>query len=85
MKIGRPIYYRVNRRLYRLSRAADKRVSVWPVQAMEDAAGRRIGRYQGWPDTMEALNQVADQLEPRRYHARRRGACHNGGFCDSVL
>jgi hypothetical protein len=71
------LYCRVDGRMYRLSRAADKTLEVWRVQAMQDAAGRRIGRYQGRPDATKAVDQVADQREQRRSHARRRGAYHN--------
>ena len=36
---GADLYCRANGRIYRLSRAADKKLEVWRVQAMEDAAG----------------------------------------------
>ena len=63
---GADLYCRVNGRMYRLSRAADKKLEVWRVQAMEDAAGGLIGRYQGRPDATKAIGQVAYQPEPRR-------------------
>ena len=63
---GPDLYCRVNGQTYRLSRAADKKLEVWRVQAMEDATGRLIGRYQGRPDATKAIGQVAYQPEPRR-------------------
>jgi hypothetical protein len=62
--------------MYRLSRA-DKKLAVWWGQAINDAAGRFIGRDQGRPDATKALDQVADQPAPGRSPARRGGACHN--------
>jgi hypothetical protein len=52
--------------MFRLSGAADKKLEVWRVQAMDDAAGRLLGRYQGRPDATKAVGQVAYQPEPRR-------------------
>jgi hypothetical protein len=60
------LYCRVNRRTYRLAKAADKKLEVWRVQSMGDAAGRLIGRYQGRPDATHAVGLVAYQPEPRR-------------------
>jgi hypothetical protein len=62
---GADLYCRLNGRTYRLSRAADKKLEVWRVQAMEDAAGRLIGRYSGRPDATKAPGQVPCQPEPR--------------------
>jgi hypothetical protein len=53
-------------REHRVSRAVDKKLEVWWVQAMEDAAGRLIGRYQGRPNATKAVGQVAYQPVPRR-------------------
>jgi hypothetical protein len=59
------LYCRVNGRTYRLSHAADKKLEVWRVQSMDDAAGRLIGRYQGRPDATRAIEQIAYQPESR--------------------
>jgi hypothetical protein len=61
-------YCRMNGRIYRLSRAPDKKLEVHRVQSMDDDTGRLIGRYQGRPEATKAVEQVAYQPEPRRYH-----------------
>lgn len=60
------LHCRVNGRVYRLQRDADKKLEVWRVQSHEDVAGRFIGRYQGRPDATKAIEHVAYQPEPRR-------------------
>ena len=59
-------YCRVNGRLYRLTRAEDKKLEMERLTTVEDGSGRHIGRYQSRGDATKALERAAFMPEPRR-------------------
>lgn len=59
-------YCRANGRLFRLRRAGDRRLEMHRVGAVEDSAGRQVGRYQARADATKAVEQAAYRPEPRR-------------------
>lgn len=64
----RDMYCRANGRLFRLSPGPEKRLDLFEVESIDSSTGEMMGRYLKRTDATNAVEKIAYQAVPSRFH-----------------